>query len=260
LRIATISFATYVRPTSWNNSVPNRRIFMKFDTRFFSVLSSLNMEGIRSFLSGILPVPSARIITWYKHLTAKYPDRPLCINMKYIAKLRKSVIQTFHYLRKVDDGWHNNLEHSYWKTAGDASSRVVLSFRWKLVLKRTIWRHAKIISKIRYLLKLVSACKVAQLVCCRERPADECGTNKVPDGQEHSCCRLAHRQPSTADAARQMQSAHSSWYCGSCVAAQCKSFATLCFITPASVHLVRGSNFVSETVYPGRFSGITQVI
>ena len=113
---------------------------------------------------------------------------------------------------------------------------------------------------MKYILKLVSACKEAHLVCCRERPADECGANKVPDGQKHSYCRVAHRQPTTADAARQMLSARSSSSCGSSVPAHCKSFATSRFITPASVHLVRGSNFVSETVYPERFNGITQVI
>jgi hypothetical protein len=168
------------------------------------------------------------------------------------------------YLQLVTWGgwrrWHSNLEHSYRTTAGSTSNRLLWSFRWKLILKRTIWRYAKIISKMKYILKLVWACKGAHLVCCRERPADECGANKVPDGQEHSYCRVAHRQPSTADAARQMRPAHSSWSCGSSIPAQCKSFATSRFITPDSAHLVRGSDFVSETVYPGRFNGITQVI
>jgi hypothetical protein len=113
---------------------------------------------------------------------------------------------------------------------------------------------------MKYILKLVSACKRAHLICCRERPADERGTNKIPDGQEHSYCRVVHRQPTTADAARQMRSARSSSSYGSSVSAQCKNFTTSRFVTPASVHLVRGSNFVSETVYRGRFNGITQVI
>jgi hypothetical protein len=167
------------------------------------------------------------------------------------------------YLQLVTwGGWrrrHSFLKHSYRRTAGDASNMVVWSSRWKMIFRR-IQRHAKLISIRKYLVKLVSACKWTYLVCCRERPADEYGTSKVPDGQEYTCRRVAHRQPSTADAARRMRSAHSSWSCGRSVPAQCKSFTTSRFITPASVHLVRGSNFVSVTVYPGRFNGITQVI
>ena len=84
----------------------------------------------------------------------------------------------------------------------------------------------KLISIRNYILKLVSVCKWAHIVCCRERPDDECGTEKIPDGQQHSYRRAVHGQPTTADAVCRMLSASSSSSCGQSFPEQCKAFAS----------------------------------
>ena len=59
---------------------------------------------------------------------------------------------------------------------------------------------------MKYILKLVSPLKWAQLLRYRERPADQYRADKVPHRQEHPYRRAAHDQRTAAD----MQSANSS--------------------------------------------------